>query len=118
MRFLLNLLLEVVSQVRLRDLLPNLDRLNERQKEFVRSVSAIDFAVYHKVSRRMLLAIEVNGTRFHEDSPAQQVRDELKAQIIGIYGADMLVLRTNDSNIESTVRDRLDRILVLDERRG
>ena len=111
-------LLEVVSQVRLRDLLPNFDRLNERQREFARSVSAIDFAVYHKVSRRMLLAVEVNGTRFHEDSPEQQVRDELKAQIIGIYGADMLVLRTNDSNIESTVRDRLDRILMLDERRN
>ena len=111
-------LLEVVSQVRLRDLLPNFDRLNERQREFARSVSAIDFAVYHKVSRRMLLAVEVNGTRFHEDSPEQQVRDELKAQIIGIYGADMLVLRTNDSNIESTVRDRLDRVLMLDERRN
>ena len=111
-------LLEVVSQVRLRDLLPNFDRLNERQKRFARSVSAIDFAVYHKVSRRMLLAVEVNGTRFHEDSPEQQVRDELKAQIIGIYGADMLVLRTNDSNIESTVRDRLDRVLMLDERRN
>ena len=111
-------LLEVVSQVRLRDLLPNLDRLNERQKKFACSVSAIDFAVYHKVSRRMLLAVEVNGTRFHEDSPEQQVRDELKAQIIGIYGADMLVLRTNDSNIESTVRDRLDRVLMLDERRN
>ena len=110
-------LLEVVSQVRLRDLLPNFDRLNERQKRFARSVSAIDFAVYHKVSRRMLLAVEVNGTRFHEDSPEQQVRDELKAQIIGIYGADMLVLRTNDSNIESKVRDRLDRVLMLDERR-
>ena len=111
-------LLEVVSQVRLRDLLPNFDRLNEHQREFARSVSAIDFAVYHKVSRRMLLAVEVNGTRFHEDSPEQQVRDELKAQIIGIYGADMLVLRTNDSNIESTVRDRLDRVLMLDERRN
>lgn len=110
-------LLEVVSQVRLRDLLPNLDRLNERQKQFACSVSAIDFAVYHKVSRRMLLAVEVNGTRFHEDSPEQQVRDELKAQIVGIYGADMLVLRTNDSNIESKVRDRLDRVLMLEERR-
>ncbi|WP_455188514.1 AAA domain-containing protein [Actinomyces naeslundii] len=110
-------LLEVVSQVRLRDLLPNFDRLNERQRQFARSVSAIDFAVYHKVSRRMLLAVEVNGTRFHEDSPEQQVRDELKAQIIGIYGADVLVLRTNDSNIESKVRDRLDRVLMLDERR-
>ena len=110
-------LLEVVSQVRLRDLLPNFDRLNERQREFARSVSAIDFAVYHKVSRRMLLAVEVNGTRFHEDSPEQQVRDELKAQIVGIYGADMLVLRTNDSNIESKVRDRLDRVLMLEERR-
>ncbi|WP_454935452.1 AAA domain-containing protein [Actinomyces oris] len=110
-------LLEVVSQVRLRDLLPNFDRLNERQKQFARSVSAIDFAVYHKVSRRMLLAVEVNGTRFHEDSPEQQVRDELKAQIIGIYGADVLVLRTNDSNIESKVRDRLDGVLMSEERR-
>ena len=110
-------LLEVVSQVRLRDLLPNLDRLNERQREFARSVSAIDFAVYHKVSRRMLLAIEVNGTRFHEDSPEQQVRDELKAQIIGIYGADVLVLRTNDSNIELKVRDRLNRVLMPEGRR-
>lgn len=110
-------LLEVVSQVRLRDLLPNFDRLNERQKQFARSVSAIDFAVYHKVSRRMLLAVEVNGTRFHEDSPEQQVRDELKAQIIGIYGADVLVLRTNDSNIELKVRDRLDGVLMSEERR-
>ena len=110
-------LLEVVSQVRLRDLLPNLDRLNERQKKFACSVSAIDFAVYHKVSRRMLLAVEVNGTRFHEDSPEQQVRDELKAQIVGIYGADMLVLRTNDSNIELKVRDRLNRVLMPEGRR-
>ena len=110
-------LLEVVSQVRLRDLLPNFDRLNERQKRFARSVSAIDFAVYHKVSRRMLLAVEVNGTRFHEDSPEQQVRDELKAQIIGIYGADVLVLRTNDSNIELKVRDRLNRVLMPEGRR-
>lgn len=45
------------------------------------------------------------------------MRDELKAQIVGIYGADMLVLRTNDSNIESKVRDRLDRVLMLEERR-
>lgn len=65
----------------------------------------------------MLLAVEVNGTRFHEDSPEQQVRDELKAQIIGIYGADVLVLRTNDSNIELKVRDRLNRVLMPEGRR-
>ncbi len=105
-------LLEVVSQVRLRDLMPDTDRLNERQKKFVRSTSAVDFAIYHKVSKRMLLAIEVNGTEYHEDNPEQQARDELKAQIISVYGADMLSLRTNDSNIESMIRDRLDRILA------
>lgn len=101
-------LLEMVSQVRLRDLIPDVSKLNERQKKFVRSTSAIDFAVYHKVSKRMLLAVEVNGTRFHEDDPEQQARDEIKAQIISIYGADMLVLRTNDSDIESRIRSRLD----------
>ncbi|WP_081395181.1 AAA domain-containing protein [Actinomyces naeslundii] len=105
-------LLEVVSQVRLRDLMPDTDRLNERQKKFVRSTSAVDFAIYHKVSKRMLLAIEVNGTEYHEDNPEQQARDELKAQIISVYGADMLSLRTNDSNIESMIRGRLDQILA------
>ena len=98
--------------MRLRDLMPDTDRLNERQKKFVRSTSAVDFAIYHKVSKRMLLAIEVNGTEYHEDNPEQQARDELKAQIISVYGADMLSLRTNDSNIESMIRDRLDRILA------
>ena len=105
-------LLEVVSQVRLRDLMPDTDRLNERQKKFVRSTSAVDFAIYHKVSKRMLLATEVNGTEYHEDNPEQQARDELKAQIISVYGADMLSLRTNDSNIESMIRGRLDQILA------
>lgn len=103
-------LLEVVSQVRLRDLLPNIGKLNEKQKKFA-SRSAIDFAIYHKVSRRMLLAVEVNGTKFHEDSPEQQARDELKAQIVGIYGADMLSVRTNDSSIESKLRRKLDQVM-------
>jgi ATP-binding protein len=103
-------LLEVVSQVRLRDLLPSMGKLNEKQKKFA-SRSAIDFAIYHKVSRRMLLAVEVNGTSFHEDSPEQQARDELKAQIVGIYGADMLSVRTNDSSIESKLRRKLDQVM-------
>ncbi|MCR2052870.1 AAA domain-containing protein [Actinomyces bowdenii] len=103
--------LAALPQVRLRDLLPDTSLLNDRQRKFVRSVSAVDFAVYHRVTRRLLLAIEVNGTAFHENNPVQQERDETKRSILAAYGVDVLALPTNGSGEEAKIREALDRAL-------
>lgn len=104
-------LLEANPQVRLRDLLPDLSRLDERQRRFVRSVSAVDFAVHHRVTRRMLLAIEVNGTAYHEDNPVQRARDEMKESILNAYDVPVLSLPTNGSGEELKIRAALDEVL-------
>ncbi len=103
--------LQAVPQVRLRDLLPGTDRLDERQRAFTRTVSSVDFAVYHAVSRRLLLVVEVNGVAYHENSPAQQERDEVKAGILAAYGVPLLVLPTNGSGEERLIREALDAAL-------
>nr|WP_316667983.1 DUF2726 domain-containing protein [uncultured Propionibacterium sp.] len=104
-------LLEAMPEVRLRDLLPNTDRLDPRQRIFVRSVSAVDFVVFHKVTRRLLLAIEVNGTVFHEARAVQEERDRTKKQILEAYGVRMLSLPTNGSGEERRIREALDHAL-------
>ncbi|AYD89135.1 DUF2726 domain-containing protein [Actinomyces lilanjuaniae] len=110
--------LQAVPQVRLRDLLPGTDLLDERQKRFVRSVSSVDFAVYHTVTRSLLLAIEVNGTRFHEDSPEQRERDKIKKAVLAAYGVSVLPLRTNDSGEEEKIRAMLDQVLAGEQAHG
>ena len=104
--------LDVVFQVRLRDLVPDLTLLSERQRKFVRSTSAVDFVVYHAVTRRALLAIEVDGTAFHEDKPVQLRRDGIKESILRLCGVKVLSFQTNGSDEEGRMRQELDRVLA------
>lgn len=40
--------------------------------------ASVDFVVYNRVTNQPLLAIEVDGFAFHENSPDQRARDALK----------------------------------------
>ena len=95
----------------LRDALPNTRRLNEEQRAFVFRDSALDFGVYSRVTKRLLLAIEVDGWTFHGMSQKQQKRDGLKDSIMSAYGVPVLRLPTIGSGEEQKIREALDRLL-------
>ena len=99
------------TQVFLRDALPNTRRLNEEQRVFVFRDSALDFGVYSRVTKRLLLAIEVDGWTFHGMSQKQQKRDGLKDSIMSAYGVPVLRLPTIGSGEEQKIREALDRLL-------
>ena len=99
------------TQVFLRDALPNTRRLNEDQRAFVFRDSALDFGVYSRVTKRLLLAIEVDGWTFHGMSQKQQKRDGLKDSIMSAYGVPVLRLPTIGSGEEQKIREALDRLL-------
>lgn len=99
------------TQVFLRDALPNTRRLNEEQRVFVFRDSALDFGVYSRVTKRLLLAIEVDGWEFHGMSQKQQKRDGLKDSIMSAYGVPVLRLPTIGSGEEQKIREALDRLL-------
>lgn len=99
------------AQVFLRDVLPNTRRLNEEQRSFVFRDSALDFGVYSRVTKRLLLAIEVDGWEFHGMSEEQQRRDALKDSIMSDYGVPVLRLPTIGSGEGEQIREALDRLL-------
>lgn len=102
---------EYWKQVPLKDALPHVAGLSEEQCKFVFSDSSLDFLIRVKGSRRVFLAIEVDGWKFHGMSQKQQKRDNLKDSIMSAYGVPLLRLSTIGSGEERQIREALDRLL-------
>jgi hypothetical protein len=101
----------VACQVLLRNLLPDLARLTPEQAVYARRRASIDFVIYNKITMRLALAIEVDGFEFHENNPAQQVRDSLKNAICAVYGIRLRRLPTTGSGEADLIRRELDAAL-------
>lgn len=102
---------EYRKQVPLKDALPHVRGLSEEQYDFVFSDSSLDFLIRLKGSRRVFLAIEVDGWEFHGMNEEQQRRDALKDSIMSIYGIPVLRLPTIGSGEGEQIREALDRLL-------
>ena len=106
------LILELACHVSLRTLIRNSDLLTEDEKLFKnRSGSHVDFLLYNKISKKPILAIEVDGFAYHQNGgEEQQRRDRLKDSILRKYDIPLLRLPTNGSlerlRIEKALRVR------------
>jgi hypothetical protein len=98
----------VSSQVLLRNLLPDLSRLTLAQRAYVQHRASVDFVVYNQVTNQPLLAIEVDGFAFHENSPDQRARDALKDEILDAHQMPLLRLPTTGSREQQRIRQALD----------
>jgi AAA domain-containing protein/uncharacterized protein DUF2726 len=98
----------VSSQVLLRNLLPDLSRLTLVQRAYVQHRASVDFVVYNQVTNQPLLAIEVDGFAFHENSPDQRSRDALKDEILDAHQMPLLRLPTTGSREHQQIRQALD----------
>lgn len=103
--------LEVRSQVVVQNLLADLEGLTEAEARYVRNRCSLDFVVHRRVTRKALLAIEVNGFAFHENKPDQHAKDLLKQSIMAKKGIPLLSLPTTGSDEEAKIRDALDRVI-------
>jgi AAA domain/Protein of unknown function (DUF2726) len=96
------------SQVLVRNLLPDLSRLTLAQRAYVQHRASVDFVVYNRVTNQPLLAIEVDGFAFHENSPDQRARDALKDEILNAHQMPLLRLPTTGSREHQRIRQELD----------
>ncbi|WP_280316139.1 AAA domain-containing protein [Nocardia abscessus] len=98
-------------QVYLQNVFPrSLDRLDERQREFVRHRASFDFVIYNRITNENVGAIEVDGFSTHEANPEQLARDALKNEICRRYNFELLRLPTTGSGEAAEVRRFLDRL--------
>lgn len=84
--------------VSLATLVKNDAPLTEDEHLYARNpLTHVDFLLFHKMDKQPVLAVEVDGTRFHESGSKQAERDEKKNQILEKCGLPLLRLRTDGS---------------------
>jgi hypothetical protein len=69
----------------------------------------IDFLIYNRISKKPVLAIEVDGFHNHKIGTRQYERDRMKDHILNLYNIPFLRLPTNGSAEIEKVRDALEK---------
>lgn len=86
--------------------------LNEREKRYIRHPNChVDFLIFNKIGKKPVLAVEVDGYRYHKKGTKQYENDILKNGILEKYHIPMVRLKTNGSEEEKIIREMLERLL-------
>lgn len=104
--------LHAIPQVLVRNLFHDLTGLTADQRSYIGHRASVDFVVYNKVTKRPLMAIEVDGFEFHENNPDQLVRDERKDAIFSHFALPLLRLRTTGASEAARIRTVLDGLMA------
>lgn len=95
------------SEVRLKELIRNYSLLTLKEKDYIDNNARIDFLIYNKFDNQPILAIEVDGFKFHENNPKQMLKDKLKDSILQKYEIPILRLKTNSSQEKEKIKSFL-----------
>lgn len=85
--------------------------LTEEEKKYASHHNThLDFLIYNTISKKPILAIEVDGYKYHKEGTKQHNRDILKARILRKYGIPLLRLKTNQSKEKERIKNKLNSI--------
>ena len=73
--------------------------------------SHLDFLIYNKINKQAILAIEVDGVKYHENNPIQLKRDKLKDEILKKYNVPLIRFSTNGSEEEKRLKNKLKEVI-------
>ncbi len=76
----------------------------------IKSIKLYD-NLYDNKKEIPLLAVEVDGYKYHKEDNKQKERDILKNNILSKYNIPLIRLTTNGSREESIIRSKLDEIV-------
>ena len=70
-----------------------------------------DFIIYNKISKQIVLVIEVDGYQFHKDGTRQAERDLMKNKILDKYEIPIIRFSTNGSSEKERLKNMLTKLL-------
>lgn len=82
--------------------------LTEEERKYARNpLTHVDFLLFNQMDKQPVLAIEVDGTGFHEAGSKQAERDMKKNSILEKCGVPLLRLRTDGSGEKEKIKNAL-----------
>jgi superfamily I DNA and/or RNA helicase len=104
--------LDVVCHFPLNMLIKNPELLNEQECQYAMNPAThLDFLIYNRISKKPLLAIEVDGYEYHKEATVQASRDLLKNRIMELYEIPLLRFKTNGSGEKEKIVEMLDKLV-------
>lgn len=86
--------------------------LTEEEVQYASNpLTHVDFLLFSKMDKKPVLAIEIDGTRYHAAGSRQAERDLLKNSVMEKCGFPLLRIRTNESNVEKRITAKLRELL-------
>lgn len=90
---------DVATHVPLRHIIQDKTDLTEREKEFTSNANShLDFLIFSRLSYQPIMAIEVDGYKYHKANTIQMERDHVKDSIMKKYGIPLLRFSTVGSD--------------------
>ena len=94
--------------VSLATLVKDYEPLTEEERKYARNpLTHVDFLLFNQMDKQPVLAIEVDGTGFHEAGSKQAERDIKKNSILEKCAVPLLRLRTDGSGEKEKIRNAL-----------
>lgn len=104
--------LDVVCHFSLNMLIKNPEFLNEQECKYAMNPNThLDFLIYNRISKKPVLAIEVDGYEYHKKGTVQASRDILKNHIMELYAIKLLRFMTNGSGEKQKIIETLEELL-------
>ena len=82
--------------------------LTEKEAHYASNpLTHLDFLLFNKMNKKPIMAIEIDGVRYHTEGSKQAERDLMKNIILEKYALPLLRIRTNESDIENSITTSL-----------
>ena len=103
--------LDIAVHVPLMNILTDMELLNEEESKFATNTwTHIDFIIFNKMDKKLVLAIEVDGYYFHREGTKQQQRDQIKDKILDKYDIPLIRLSTIGSGEKEKLEEKIKQI--------
>lgn len=103
--------LSVIVHQPLNTIIRDLYKLDEDEVKFtMNSWTHVDFLIYNKIDKSIVLAVEVDGYEFHKDGTTQRNRDVMKDGILEKYEIPLIRFNTTGSSEREKLKTKLNKI--------
>ncbi len=104
--------LRVICHQPLRTIIRDFSRLDAEERAYATHFAThLDFLIFNRITKKPVLAVEVDGYAFHKEGSDQSRRDKMKNHIMESYGIPLLRLATTGSNEKEKITSKLEEVL-------
>jgi superfamily I DNA and/or RNA helicase len=104
--------LDVVIHQPLNMLIHNPKLLTEEECKYAMNFAThLDFLIFNRLDKNPVLAVEVDGFKFHQEGTVQATRDKMKNEILKKYNIPLLRFITNGSQEKEILESKLLQLL-------